>query len=121
MAQRNAATGAIEITLCPSGFSQSAINVLTPPASAAQSHHQHHGHHTASLLDQSATVDHSSHEEAGAADLCPLAGSGAVAFNVTAVDIFLALPQGILLTESPMPTRANMRRGQPVRGPPTIS
>jgi hypothetical protein len=126
MAQRNADTGQLEIALCPSGFSQVAINALSGAVPAVQNHHAHHAHQSySSGLDEPAKqlsgVDHSSHEEGGSAELCPLAGPGAFVVGVTEVVELTNNPVSIIFSEQPLVARATALFPPPVRGPPTLS
>lgn len=126
MAQRNSDTGQFEIALCPGGFSQVAINALSGSVPAEQSHHAHHGHqsHSASLDEpgkQLSSADHSSHQEGGSAELCPLAGPGVFVGDIAEVAELTTNPVSIFYSEQPIAARAPALLPPPVRGPPTLT
>jgi len=126
MAQRNADTGQLEIALCPSGFSQVAINALSGSTPATQSHHAHHQHqsHSPPLAQpdkQLSGADHSSHHDGGSAELCPLAGPGAFVGGIAEVVDLTANPVSISYSEQPLAARATALLPPPVRGPPTLT
>ena len=126
MAQRNTDTGQLEIALCPSGFSQVAINALSGSAPAEQSHHAHHAHQSHSTpLDepgkQLSSVDHSSHQEGSSAELCPLAGPGAFVGSIAEVVELDTSPISIFYSGQLLAARATALLPPPVRGPPTLT
>ncbi len=123
MAQRNAESGRLEVALCPSGFSQSAINTLTGAVAEAPSHPSHHSHHTPLNQSDDAAIDlgHVSHHANDAAELCALGGPG-VFLGVTVK----AVEAGPVPSPSPyfaLVVSAKIRTLQtpPVRGPPSLS
>lgn len=127
MAQRNSDTSELEITLCPSGFSQVAINALSSPEpETQQSHHKHHAHHVHHAMagsgePQSAGVDHSSHHEGGSAELCPLAGPGSAVVDIATIYDLTHIPVLTFYIATPLTARATAFLPPPVRGPPALS
>lgn len=133
MAQRNVETGQFEIALCPSGFSQISIKILSGPKSSTQGHHGHHAHQPQSISDnphlahlgqldqQSSATDHSSQHNGDSVELCPLAGPSAVIMDMATIDELPIVPVGILFTELPLVTRTVELLLPPARGPPAIS
>lgn len=123
MAQRNAENGRLEVALCPSGFSQSAIDALTGAVAEAPSHPTHHAHHTPLNQANGAAFDpgHVSHHTGDAAELCALGGPG-VFLGVTVKEVEV----GPVPSPSPyfaLVVSAKIRTLQtpPVRGPPSLS
>jgi hypothetical protein len=127
MAQRNSDTRQLEITLCPSGFSQVAIKALSRPEPATlQLRHNHHNHHNYDIMaglgeQQAAGSGHSSHHEGVSAELCPLAAPGAIVFDIATIHYLNYIPVSIFFTAKPLEARATALLPPPVRGPPALS
>ncbi|MBT5724213.1 MAG: hypothetical protein HOI74_09310 [Gammaproteobacteria bacterium] len=123
MAHRNADTKRLEITLCPSDFSQVAINALSGSVPTEQSDLAHHVHHSplGETDEQSSGMDHSSHQKEESAELCPLGGAGVfVGFIAEATD-FRLIFSSVHYTEPLLAAETTALLPPPGRGPPALS
>lgn len=123
MAQRNAESGRLEVALCPSGFSQSAIDGLTGAVAEAPSHLSHHADHTPLNQANGAAFDPGdvSHHTSDAAELCALGGPGVfLGVTVKAVE-FGPIPSPSRYLARVVSAKIRTLQTPPVRGPPSLS
>ncbi len=123
MAQKKAESGRLEIALCPSGFSQSSIDVLTGTVAEAPNHLTHHPHHVPLNQANGTASDagHASHHTGDAAELCALGGPGVfLGVNVKVIELGL-VPSPTPYCALVVSAKIRTLQTPPVRGPPSLS